>query len=281
MNRLLCIALLLLAAPAIGAEELFRDGFEGPPDKAWQHTWGPWAISADRAHEGKRSLKETLEDQYGYSVHYRDAAAERGARYTFSAWVFIPSAQPKRPVARLSINTTRWAGLAAAHTAKLDQWVQLTARYVNVGQRTLRFELMQARQQAGLGGAVMFWDSVACTIERGAVAVPQHPNPAVLEGLGIAPADGLSVRVDAGACAVGRHEVAVARAATFRLDPPTVRGVQNERHKLSPDAPGGWAKGTRLRQLIGAGVTLPASRPRRCAATTARPSRRRGASAPR
>ena len=261
MTRQIVLILCLIqwsGAALAGGTALFREGFEDPKASQWQHAWGTWELSTERAREGKRSLKEILEDKYGYSVHHRDVKAERGARYTFSAWVYIPSDQPKRPVALLSINTTRWSALASAETAKLDQWVQLAATHVNSRHRDLRFELMQARQTAGLGGAVMFWDSVVCTIEPGAVPVkePQHPSPDVLEGLGIAPAGGLGIEVAPGACMVDRNEVA-AKAATFQLDPPATRTVANERCKLGAEAPGGWSKGTRLRQIIGAGVTLP------------------------
>ena len=168
MIRSLCILLAgqwLAQTAAVSAAELFREGFETGKSKEWQHVWGPPEISDERAHQGSHCLKEILENKYGYSVLFRDVRCEPLLHYTFSAYVFIPSDQPKRPIARLSINTTTWEALAEAHTAQLDRWVKLTAAYTNTKHEVLRFELMQARQQAGLGGAVMFWDSVVCMVE--------------------------------------------------------------------------------------------------------------------
>ena len=264
MMRCSTIALFLLLAAAslqagTAARELFRDSFEDPATTGWQHTWGQFEISAERAHEGKHSLKETLEDRYGYSVHYRDLPAEFGDTFTFAAWVFIPSAQPKRPVARLSINTTRWATLATATTDKLDQWVRLSATYVNDEHENLRFELMQAKEHAGMGGAVMFWDSVTCTVKPGdkRMKPAKLANPFVIKGLTIKPAGGLSITVAPGKCRVDRGIVAVTKPVTLTLDPVTVHPVRNERTRLTTDKPQGWARGTRLKACIGAGVTLP------------------------
>lgn len=259
-HRWIPLALLVLL-PTVGGEatELFRDGFERPPAKEWQHVWGPHRIVAEQAHEGQHSLKEILEDRYGYSVHYRDMPAEPMYRYTFSAHVYIPSSQPKRPTARLSINTTTWGILSSDTTDVLDRWVKLTAAYTNVKRKALRFELMQSRQQAGLGGAVMYWDSVVCTVESGAECVKKMKgkNPHVLAGLEVDPAGGLSVKVTPGECMVQGERVAVDSGEALQLDPVTIRTVQDERHKLSPDKPRGWAKGTRLQMCRGKGPTMP------------------------
>jgi len=250
---------LAIGLSACHAAELFRDSFEGPRSVRWHHAWGPHQITAERAHHGTHSLKEILEDWHGYSVHYYDMAAKPMTRYTFSAWVFIPSDQPKKPTARLSVNLTNWSALAAATTAKTDEWVKLTATYGNRTHKTLRFELMQAKHQADLGGAVMYWDSVVCTAKSAQEDVMDRrgKNPHVLSGLEIVPAGGLSVTVKPGTCMVAGRKSSVSEPATLQLDLVTVHKVANERHRLTADKPHGWAKGTRLKQCIGRGPTLP------------------------
>ena len=262
MHRSTCFVLVALCAQAIlDAEgvELFRDSFEKPGAKTWRHIWGPCELSTERAREGKHSLKEILENRYGYSTHFRDLAARPRTLYTFSAWAYIPSSQPKRPVARLSINTTRWRVLASAQMAETDKWVKLTARYFNVAQKTLRFELMQARQQAGLGGAVMFWDSALCTAKSGAEYMKElrGRNPHVVRGLDISPAGGLGLRVDPGECVVQDRRVVLKAPTTLKLGALSIRTVRNEKHKLTAEKPRGWATGTRLRGCITRGTTLP------------------------
>ena len=262
MIRCLCLLLAsqVLVRPAtVSAGELFRESFDAGKSKEWQHAWGPSEISDERAHEGRHSLKEMPEDKYGYSVLFRDVPAKPLQYYTFSAYVFIPSDQPKRPTARLSINTTKWGALADAHTAELDRWVKLTASYTNAKHEVLRFELMQARQQAGLGGAVMFWDSVVCTVESGVERMKKLKgrSPHVLEGLEVSPAGGLSIKVSPGRCRVHGRVVAVTSESILRFSPAAVHTVRNEQHRLVADKPTGWAKGTRLKLCVGAGPTLP------------------------
>ena len=257
MTRGLWTAIALACALPCSGAEVFRDGFEDAKSPAWQHTWGPFAISAEQHHEGTHALKEILDDRYGYSVHYRDVAARPHTLYVFRAFVYIPAGQAKGLGARLSINTPNWKALAAAHTSETGKWVELSARFLNTAHRTLRFELMQDRERRGIGGTVMFWDSVLCTATSGADYMKQSKgrNPHVVRGLDVEPAGGLRITVSPGECTAAR----VAEAATLALEPPAVNAVRNEGTKLTADKPSGWAHGTRLSgcRSLPHGTTLP------------------------
>ena len=105
----------------------------------------------------------------------------------------------------------------------------------------------------------MFWDSVTCTVKPGdkRMKPPKLANPHVIKGLTITPARGLSITVAPGKCRVDRGTATVAKPVTRQLDPVTVHQVRNERTRLGADKPQGWARGTPLKQCIGAGVPLP------------------------
>lgn len=71
-------------------------------------------------------------------------------------------------------------------------------------------------------------------------------NPHVRAGMEIT-AEGMAVRVAAGECEIGGKAVKVAAPAVLAVAPTPDVAVENERLKLSPDKPAGWARGTRLR----------------------------------
>ncbi|MEI6501276.1 MAG: hypothetical protein WCP21_09660, partial [Armatimonadota bacterium] len=66
-----CACLLLASALIVAAhaDTLLRESFEKPGRAAWEATWGPALVSDERAQDGQKCLKETLEDKYGLSVY--------------------------------------------------------------------------------------------------------------------------------------------------------------------------------------------------------------------
>lgn len=97
----------------------------------------------------------------------------------------------------------------------------------------------------------------AKTLAEANAEQPKAKNPHVIKGLEITPAGGLAINVAPGQCTVNGKTVVVESAATFQLDPVTIKSVQNESHKLVADKPWKWAKGTRLTQCVGRGTPLP------------------------
>lgn len=258
MSRALVVLAVLCLCVAVQAEVVFTDSFEGDGRVQWHSTWGPTAPSADRAQDGKTSIKENLEDRYGLSVHYTDFDAAPGARYRATAWVYIPT-QPKMPKACLAFaDPGTWRQVANATTPVADQWVQLKIEYTNRSFTRLRLVLFQAGQQAGLGGAVLYWDNVTLERELPEVTMDQgiRINPYVVEGLDVTTPGGMRVRVAPGKIDVDGQVVTVAQETIFDLSPPRTVSVRDQELRLTDEAPQGWGKGTALPGCVGRGTTL-------------------------
>jgi lysophospholipase L1-like esterase len=258
VNRVVVALAVFSLCFAAHAETAFTDSFEGPSRVQWSTTWGPTGPSDDRAQDGKTSIKETLEDRYGLSVHYTDFDAVPGALYRATAWVYIPT-QPKMPKAALAFaDAGSWRQVANAATPVADQWVQLKIEYTNRSFTRLRLALLQAGQQAGLGGAVMYWDNVTLERELPEVKVDQgiRINPYVLEGLDVTPLGGMKVRVAPGKMDVDGQTVTVAQETILDIAPPRVVSVRDQELRLTDEVPQGWSKGTALPGCLGRGTTL-------------------------
>jgi lysophospholipase L1-like esterase len=251
------------AAPAT----LIRESFEGAPVVAWQHTWGTFTNSSERAHSGKQSLQCTVEDKYGMSVHSCDLPAKPGATYTLTAWVFIP-VQDKECFPQLQIcDAANWGFKAQASPTKKGEWEQLRCQWTNTENlKTIRIALHDSPWKEGLGGATYFWDDVLLTEEGGDAVKPatkleaRGHNPDVLAGLEIKPAGGMKVTVTAGKARVLSREVVVAET-TLEIAPPPAMQVTDETTTLTDEVPKGFGQGTALLHCIGFAATLPCLEP--------------------
>ncbi|MBN2294710.1 MAG: SGNH/GDSL hydrolase family protein [Pirellulales bacterium] len=73
----------------------------------------------------------------------------------------------------------------------------------------------------------------------------------------IVPVGKFTLRFEPGECVVGGKTVHVRKPVLLELTPNKVEQVRGEKHKLASVKPQGWRDGTRLRRVIGAGITLP------------------------
>ncbi len=254
---LLFIWLGVTPSPAAEWEILLSESFEHLPLSGWRGSWGRSERTQEKARDGNWSIKEFPENVYGLSVWYREIAAYPRADYRVTAWVFVPT-QDRRVTPALSINRLNWSTLSAASTETRDEWVQLRTEYRNQTEQRLRIQLFQKGQRAGLGGSVLYWDQV--TIER-RINPPESEdgmklNPYVLEGLEVAPAGGMRLRVLPGKIDVGGRTVVVERETLLTFAPPRVIEVRNEVHTLSEEIPRGYGGGSGLRQCIGRGAGI-------------------------
>ncbi|PIU90653.1 MAG: hypothetical protein COS65_24445, partial [Armatimonadetes bacterium CG06_land_8_20_14_3_00_66_21] len=76
--------------PAFAQRTLLRESFETTSQVRWAHTWGSAEVTSEQAHTGERSLKCSVENKYGMSVHHCDFRARAGATYVLAAWLFVP-----------------------------------------------------------------------------------------------------------------------------------------------------------------------------------------------
>ncbi len=81
-------------------------------------------------------------------------------------------------------------------------------------------------------------------------------NPFVLEGLDLT-VEGRQLTVSCGICRVGRKKVVVKEPAVFTVDPPDDVQVSGEKLTLRLEQPQGWFRGTRLKEFIAGGTSLP------------------------
>ena len=250
---------LYLAAACLSAQAdvLFTDSFEGPGRVKWRNTWGKAEPSRDFAQDGQWSIKETLEDKYGLSVWYVEIEAYPKAVYRASAWVYVPS-QDKAAAPCLSFNRLNWRPLAAATTGETDKWVRLEVEYENAFEPKIRLQLFQQGQEAGLGGAVMYWDNVVVEREMGEINLDDgiRINPHVHEGLDVTPAGGMKLRVAPGKIDVDGRTVSVTQETLIRIPPPRVVRVRDEVARLTDEEPQGYGKGTPLRGCLSRGTSV-------------------------
>ncbi|MEW6355320.1 MAG: GDSL-type esterase/lipase family protein [Planctomycetota bacterium] len=254
---LLCI--LAIGSSDCYARTILRESFETTSMVHWGHAWGSAAVVTEQAHAGTKSLKCIVEDKYGMSVHYCDFPARPGATYELSAWLLIPK-QEKECCPVLQLCTEQWGPmLAQAKPEKTGEWVQLRCSWKNEENRaTVRVALHNAPMKAGLGGAYYYWDDVTLAEEGGTMEVPgaRGKNPNVIQGLAVTPAGGMKIAIAAGKAHVADREVTV-EAATVDIAPQRVLVIHYEQHRLSDEAPGGYAKATALTHCVGMGPTLP------------------------
>ncbi len=251
------ILCLLGATTLCHAEVLFSDSFETPDRLPWQKSWGPAERSRYVAQDGEWSVKETLEDEHGLSVWYLDFPAELRATYRAGAWVYVPT-QDKPGLPALSFGRKDWSTLASATTEVRDEWVKLEISFENKDQTAIRLQLFQHGQGPGLGGSVMYWDSVVVEREMGEIRVDEGIaiNPHVIEGLQVRPLGGMKVVVDPGKIEIGGQVVEVTQATELELARPRVLEVRDEAGTLTEQEPRGYGQGTPLRACIGDGITL-------------------------
>ena len=257
MSRVLICCVTIAWACTAQAEVLFNDSFEAPGRVNWRQSWGPVERSRDHAHEGQWSIKQTLEDRHGLSVWYVDIEAHPGALYRATAWVFVPE-QEKAGVPCLSLNRPDWSALAAASTPEQGRWVELNIEHRNRSERRIRLQLFQQGQRAGLGGAVMYWDSVTVERELGEISLDDgiRINPHVQEGLDVTPLGGMRLRVAPGRMDVDGQAVEVGEETVLELAPPRVVHVRDEAARLTDEEPQGYGKGTPLRGCQGPGSSV-------------------------
>ncbi|NOZ22922.1 MAG: hypothetical protein GXP25_17735 [Planctomycetes bacterium] len=255
---------VLLCILAIGSSEclartLLRESFEATSMIRWKHAWGSAEVTDEQAHTGKKSLKCTVENKYGMSVHYCDIPARAGATYDLSAWILIPK-QKKECFPVLQLCGERWGPrLASTKPTKTGEWVRLRCKWTNdKNLPTIRVALHNSPFKAGLSGAHYYWDDIVLTEEGGVMDKPgaRGKNPNVIEGLAVTPAGGMKIAIAAGKAKVADREVPV-EAATVEIAPQRVLVIKNEQHRLSDEAPGGYAKATALTHCVGMGPTLP------------------------
>ncbi len=285
-------ALCLFSLPmAQGAPlTLLSESFESATPGEWQHEWGKFANSSERAHAGRQSLQCTVEDKYGMSVHYCDVPVKPGATYTLSAWVFIPQ-QDKECFPQLQLCKGKWIPVAHASPSTRGEWEELRCEWTNTENlKTIRVALHNSPWREGLEGAMYFWDDVTMTEEEGSpsksgaaeehAAMPERmdaklsgsggttaaslaargKNPDVLTGLEVKPAGGMKVTVTAGKARVLGKEVAVPET-TLDIAPPPALQITDEAATLSEEVPESFHKGTALQQCVGFSATLPCLEP--------------------
>ena len=251
-------AAALPLASASAQRTLLRESFETPSRVRWAHTWGSAEVTNERAHAGERSLKCSVENKYGMSVHHCDFRARAGATYVLAAWLFVPKQEKECfPVLRLS--DVGWKSLAEeAPGTKIDEWVQLQCQWKNdAGQSQIRVSLHNAPWKEGLEGAVYYWDDITLTEEGGAVEQPgaRGRNPNVIEGAAVTPAGGMKVSVAAGKVRVFGKAVEVV-PLTLEVPPERVLQIHDEQLRLTEEEPQGYGKGTALQHCLGTGVSL-------------------------
>lgn len=239
---------------------LLRESFEGVPTLQWQHTWGEFKVGDERARSGKQSLKCTVENKYGMSVHFRELPARAGATYSLTAHLFIPK-QDKECFPQLQLCKENWNPLAQASPTKKGEWEELRCQWKNTENvKRIRVALHNAPWKEGLGGASYFWDDIVLTEEGGAMEKPgaRGHNPDAMEGLDVKPAGGMKAAVGAGKARVMGREVTVG-ATTLEIAPQTILVVTDEATSLTDEEPQGWGKGTALAHCNTFGATLPGS----------------------
>lgn len=257
MSHLQCIILLVALAAGAHSEILFTDSFEGPSPVAWGSSWGPAERTQEHAHDGQWAVKETLEDKHGLSVWWTVFDGYPNTTYRASAWVYIPADQKKTAASLAFTHVGSWAIVASASTAEVGEWVKLETVYENTSGRRMRLQLFQEGQAAGLGGCVMYWDSVVVEREIGAINVADgiRSNPYVIEGLDVTPAGGMKVKVAPGKLNVDGTPVEVSREVTLEVALPRIIHVRDEAARLTDDQPQGYGKGTALKACVGTGVS--------------------------
>lgn len=255
----LFLAVSVLSPQIALGRTLLRESFEAASAVRWGHAWGEAAITDECAHTGGKSLKCTVEDKYGMSVHFCDFDARPGATYTLSAWLRVPEQEKEcSPVLRLC--TPQWGPtLGEAAPQKKGEWVQLQCQWKNEKNLpAIRVALHNGSYKAGLGGGHYYWDDVVLAEEGGVMEKPgsRGRNPNAIEGLGGAPAGGMKVSVAVGKALVLGREVPV-NAATIEIAPQVVLQVVGEATRLTDEVPQGWGKGTPLTHCNSVGTTLP------------------------
>ncbi|MCF7818819.1 MAG: hypothetical protein K9M54_13160 [Kiritimatiellales bacterium] len=265
IGKTVCATLLLvsmLTTTAFGEDAasrtLLRESFESAPVVPWQHVWGEAATSKEQSREGKQSLKCTVENKYGMSVHYCDLPAKAGATYTLSACLFIPR-QDKACFPQLQLCNVIWGVKAQATPVEKGEWENLRCQWTNTENlKTIRVALHDNCRQEGLGGAAYFWDEVELVEEGGTMVQSgeRGQNPDVLSGLEVKPAGGMKITVAAGKARVLGREVSVAET-TLDIAPPQMLTITDEATTLTDEVPVSFGKGTALVQCLGSGPTLP------------------------
>lgn len=293
-NRLPCLvsAFFLVAISLVRGETvtILNESFESTPTIEWQHEWGQFTNSTERAHGGKQSLQCTVENKYGMSVHYCDLPVKPGATYTLSAWLFIPQ-QDKDCFPQLQLCKNKWTPVAQASPSTHGEWEELRCEWTNTENlKTVRIALHNSPWREGLEGAIYFWDDVCMTEEAGSpaksgateehAAMPERmdaklagsgapvaaslaargKNPDVLAGLEVNPGGGMKVTVTAGKARVLGREVDVPET-TLEIAPPPVMQITDEAAKLTDEVPESFHKGTALQQCVGFSATLPCLEP--------------------
>ena len=256
--RTLAFALLASALlVAAQADTLLRDSFEKPGYARWEATWGPVQVSDERAQDGQKCLKETLEDKYGLSVYSVALPAYPRTTYRASAWVYVPT-QDKGAPPCLAFVLADWSMLVTATTAEKDKWVELKIEYTCKSEPALRLALYQEGQKAGLGGGVMYWDNVVVDRQMGEINMTDGIgiNPYVVEGLQVSAAGGTKVKVAPGKIDVDGITVTVPAETTLELPAPRVIPVRDEVSRLTDQEPQSYHGGTALRGCTIEGIGL-------------------------
>jgi len=104
-------------------------------DGSYHISRGSVQLSTDVAHSGSKSVKVTQSDDSGSmyynlpnSADYKMGNFEAGKRYTFSVWVYIPSAGgiDGASVIFLDWNGSTWESTSSGQVTTKDQWVKLS-----------------------------------------------------------------------------------------------------------------------------------------------------------
>lgn len=251
----LLVAMALLATAQ--ADTLLRDSFEKPGHAKWDTLWGPPQVSDERAQDGQKCLKETLEDKHGLSVYSVALPTYPRTTYRASAWVYVPT-QDKSASPCLAFVRGDWGPLATVTTAEKDKWVELKVEYTCKSEPTIRLALYQEGQKAGLGGAVLYWDNVVVDRQMGEINVTDGIgiNPYVVAGLQVTPVGGLKIKVAPGQIDVAGNIVTVAAETTLELPAPRVIPVRDEVSRLTDQEPQSYHGGTPLRGCMIEGIGL-------------------------
>lgn len=257
MRHLFLTLLAFALLAAAHADTLLRDSFEKPGHAKWEATWGPVAVTDERAQEGQKSIRETLEDKYGLSVYSVALSTYPRATYRASAWVYVPKQEKSAP-ACLAFVRGDWSALAVATTAETDKWVELKIEYTLKSEPSIRLALYQDGQKAGLGGAVMYWDNVRVDREMGEIKMDEGIaiNPYVVEGLQVKPAGGMKLTVAPGKIDVAGVTATVPAETALELPAPRVIQVRDEVSRLTDEQPQSYHGGTPLRGCTIEGIGL-------------------------
>lgn len=257
MRHLVVLFLALALLTMAHADTLLRDSFEKTGRSKWEATWGPVQVTDERAQDGQKSIKQTVEDKYGLSVYSLALPTYPRTTYRASAWVYVPT-QEKSPPPCLAFVRADWGALATATTAERDKWVELKIEYTLQSDPAVRLVLYQEGQKAGLGGAVMYWDNVRVDRQMGEINVTDGIgiNPYVVEGLQVTPAGGMKLTVALGKIDVNGVAVTVAAQTALALPAPRIIAVRDEVSKLTDQEPKSYHGGTALRGCTIEGVGL-------------------------